>query len=295
MLGRMSLLFDSFWRAVIYCMRPRVMVLSVLPLLLMGGLFLGLGYLYWNTATEGIRQWLGGAAWLGTMSSWLMSMGVGTLENLLAPLLLVVVVTPVVVVASLLVVSLLMMPALTDLVAKKRFPLLERLRGGSVIASLWWSFTSTLLALIAMLVSVPLWLIPPLLLIVPPLIWGWLTYRVMAFDALAEHASREEREEIFNRHRWPLLGIGVFCGYLGAAPSVMWASGVAFVVLAPLMVPLAIWVYTLVFALSSLWFAHYCLAALQALRGERAVDRRARSSDILVANPMPLSLEHDRP
>jgi len=295
MLGRMSLLFDSFWRAVIYCMRPRVMVLSVLPLLLMGGLFLGLGYLYWDAATEGIRQWLGGAAWLGTVSSWLMSMGVGTLENLLAPLLLVVVVTPVVVVASLLVVSLLMMPALTDLVAEKRFPVLERLRGGSMIASLWWSFTSTLLALIAMVVSVPLWLIPPLLLIVPPLIWGWLTYRVMAFDALAEHASREEREEIFSRHRWPLLGIGVFCGYLGAAPSVMWASGVAFVGLAPLMVPLAIWVYMLVFALSSLWFSHYCLGALQALRGERAVDWRARSNDMLVANPMPLSLEHDRP
>jgi hypothetical protein len=271
------------------------MVLSVLPLLLMGGLFLGLGYLYWNDATEGIRQWLGGAAWLGTVSSWLMSMGVGTLENLLAPLLLVVVVTPVVVVASLLVVSLMMMPALTDLVAEKRFPVLERLRGGSMIASLWWSFTSALLALIAMVVSVPLWLIPPLLLIVPPLIWGWLTYRVMAFDALAEHASREEREEIFSRHRWPLLGIGVFCGYLGAAPSVMWASGVAFVALAPFMVPLAIWVYTLVFALSSLWFSHYCLAALQALRGERAVDRWARSNDMLVANPMPLSLEHDRP
>jgi hypothetical protein len=61
------------------------------------------------------------------------------------------------------------------------------------------------------------------------------------------------------------------------------------------MVPLAIWFYTLVFALSSLWFSHYCLAALQALRGERAVDWRARSNDMLVANPMPLSLEHDRP
>jgi hypothetical protein len=38
----------------------------------------------------------------------------------------------------------------------------------------------------------------------------------------------------------------------------------AFVIL----VPLAIWIYTLVFAFSSLWFAHYALAALQALRLE---------------------------
>jgi hypothetical protein len=224
-----------------------------------------------------------------------MSMGVGKLEPVLAPLLLTVVVTPVVVVASLLVVSLLMTPALTALVAAKRFPTLERLRGGSMISSLWWSLTSALLALLATLVSMPLWLILPLILIVPPLIWGWLTYRVMAFDALAEHASREEREEIFSRYRWPLLGIGVFCGYLGAAPSMMWASGVAFITLAPLMLPLAIWVYTWVFALSSLWFAHYCLAALQALRGERAVDRRAKPNDIPIVTSLPLSLEHDRP
>ena len=39
---------------------------------------------------------------------------------------------------------------------------------------------------------------------------------------------------------------------------------VAFVVL----VPFAIWVYTLVFAFSALWFAHFCLAALQSLRAE---------------------------
>jgi hypothetical protein len=38
-----------------------------------------------------------------------------------------------------------------------------------------------------------------------------------------------------------------------------------------ILVPLAIWLYTLIFALSSLWFAHYCLAALQALRAERAL------------------------
>ena len=35
-----------------------------------------------------------------------------------------------------------------------------------------------------------------------------------------------------------------------------------------ILVPLAIWIYTLVFAFSSLWFAHYALAALQDLRRE---------------------------
>jgi hypothetical protein len=67
----------------------------------------------------------------------------------------------------------------------------------------------------------------------------------------------------------PLLAMGVLCGYLGAAPSLVWVSGVMFIVLAPLLVPLAIWIYTLVFAFSSLWYTHYALAALQQLREAR--------------------------
>jgi hypothetical protein len=151
-------------------------------------------------------------------------------------------------------------------VAERRFPQLERKKGGSLMASLFWSLGSTLLAIIALVVSIPLWLIPPLILILPPLIWGWLTYRVMSYDAMVDHASREERRQILKEHRLQLLGIGVFSGYLGAAPSLVWASGAMFVAMAPILVPVAIWIYTLVFAFSSLWFAHYTLAALEQLR-----------------------------
>ncbi|MDP3412829.1 MAG: EI24 domain-containing protein, partial [Polaromonas sp.] len=139
-------------------------------------------------------------------------------------------------------------------------------KGGSLLASLAWSLGSTVLAALALIISIPLWLIPPLILILPPLIWGWLTYRVMSYDAMVDHASAEERREIFRRHRGSLLGIGVLSGYLGAAPSLLWASGAMFIAMAPVLVPLAIWLYTLVFAFSSLWFAHYCLAALEQLR-----------------------------
>ena len=120
------------------------------------------------------------------------------------------------------------------------------------------------------MLSIPLWFVPPLVLILPPLIWGWLTYKVMTYDVLAEHATKEERREIIKRHRNTLLGMGVMTGYLGAAPSLLWASGVLFLALAPVLVPVAIWIYTLVFAFSALWFSHYALTALQLLRAERA-------------------------
>lgn len=264
----MNLILDSFWRAVVYCMHPRVIVLSLLPLVLMVPVALGLGYFYWEPSIDWVRASLESSSIISSVWSWLQGIGAGGLKSVLAPLIVVFAVTPLIVVVCLLVVAILMTPALVSLVAKRRFAQLERKQGGSMVFSVIWSLGSTIVAIMAMVVSIPLWLIPPLILVLPPLIWGWLTYRVMAFDALAEHASADERRAIFREHRGWLLGIGVFSGYLGAAPSLIWASGVLFVLMAPILVPIAIWIYTLVFAFSSLWFTHYCLAALQALRAQ---------------------------
>ena len=158
-----------------------------------------------------------------------------------------------------------------------------------------WSLGSTVVAVLAMIVSLPFWLVPPLILVLPPLIWGWLTYRVMAYDALAEHASAAERRELFRTHRGWLLGMGVLSGYLGAAPSLIWASGVMFAALFVILIPLAIWIYTLVFAFSSLWFTHYCLTALQALRANASMAVPAELGGAAEStNTKPAALSHER-
>jgi len=215
-----------------------------------------------------MQSTLDGTSWLGTVWGWLAHLGVSDVPTLLAPLFVVLMTMPVVVFVCVLTVSVLMVPAIVDLVAKRRFPDLQRRHGAGFVTSVWWSLSSTLLALVALVLSMPLWLIPPLVLVLPPLIWGWLTYRVMAFDALSEHASKEERKTLFTRHRGSLLVIGVLCGFLGAAPGIVWASGVVFAAAFVVLIPVAIWIYTLVFAFSSLWFAHYCLASLQQLRAQ---------------------------
>ena len=105
----------------------------------------------------------------------------------------------------------------------------------------------------------------------PPRSGGGLSYRVLAFDCLADHASVQERQRILHERRVPLLFMGLFTGYLGALPSVLWASGAMFIAMAPVLLPLAIWIYTLIFAFSSLWFSHYCLAVLEQTRAAAAV------------------------
>ena len=279
----MNLMLNSFWRAAAYCLHPRVIALSFLPLIIMVGLALGVGYFFWEPVLEWVRVSLDSFGWMTTIWTWLQNNGMGSLKTVLVPLLVIFAITPVVVILSLILVAVLMTPAMVSLVAERRFPKLEHKKGASFAAMVGWSFSSTLLAVLAMLVSIPLWFIPPLILIVPPLIWGWLTYRVMSFDALAEHASSEERKALFKNHRGNLLVIGIISGYLGAAPSLVWASGALFAAAFVILVPVAIWIYTLVFGFASLWFSHYCLAALAQLRAEKATAEAAAQGAALEA------------
>lgn len=266
MLVGMSLLLDSFWRAVTYLLLPRVIFLSFLPLGLMVVSTLVLGYWFWTPAVDWVNAQLQAFAVTQSLLSWLEDLGWSSLRSMFGPLVVLFVATPVIVVTALLLVSVFMTPVMVDAVIGRRFKHLEAFKGGSFWGSVFWSVGSTALAVVALLVSMPLWLVPPMVLVVPPLIWGWLTYRVFTYEALAEVATKAEREQVFERHRLGLLSVGVITGYLGAAPSLLWASGAMFIALAPVLVPLAIWVYTLVFAFSSLWFAHYALAALERLR-----------------------------
>jgi len=269
MVDTMGRLGDAFWRAAAYCLHPRVIALSLLPLLIAAGLSVGLAYFFWESAVAAVRATLESWLLVGSLLRWLDSMGAEGFRSVMAPLVVIALAVPVVLMLSLLLVATMMTPAIVALVGERRFMQLERKRGAGWWQSFAWSLLLSIIALALVVLSMPLWLVPPLVLVLPPLIWGWLTYKVFSFDALAEHASVEERDSVMRKHRLPLLTMGVITGYLGAAPSLIWAFSMMAVVLAPLLVLLTIWLYTLVFAFSSLWFTHYCLAALADLRAQQ--------------------------
>ena len=284
----MKPLLDAFWRAGAYCLHPKVIGLSLLPLLLSAAIALLLGWFYWEAALTAVR---------GTLESWhLVDAGLSWIETqlgtsfrtVLAPLIVVVIAVPVVVVLSLLLVAWLMTPAIVRLVVARRFPALQKKQGAGLLMGVGWSLACSAWALLLLAVSLPLWLIPPVVLIVPPLIWGWLTYRVLSFDVLADHADHAERRALMQRHRWPLLAAGVITGYLGAAPSLLWAFSAATLILAPVLVVASVWLYTLVFAFSTLWFAHFLMAALAGLRAEGAASAAHSAASDKQAPELPM-------
>jgi hypothetical protein len=281
------MLFDAFWRATLYCLHPRVVVLSLLPLLIAAGGAGLLGWFFWEPALDAVREVLASWSLVAAVLGWLDAIGAGGFRSVLAPLLVVALSVPVIVLVTLLLVATMMTPALTRLVAARRFPTLERRHGAGLWQGLAVSVGCTLLALLALVATLPLWLVPPLALVLPPLIWGWLGYRCFSFEVLAEHADAAERRALMADHRWPLWGIGIATGLLGAAPSLLWAASALALVFAPLLIVVSVWLYTLVFAFSALWFAHYALAALARRRALPAAASAATAVDITPLTPLP--------
>ena len=122
----MNTVLDSFWRAVMYCLHPRVIVLSILPVVIMGAASLTLGYLYWESALVAVRASLESYELVNAMVHWLDGIGLGSLRLVLAPALVLFLAIPAIVIVTLLLVAVFMTPSMVTLVASRRFPQLER-------------------------------------------------------------------------------------------------------------------------------------------------------------------------
>jgi hypothetical protein len=72
---------------------------------------------------------------------------------------------------------------------------------------------------------------------------------------------------------------------MGSLPSLIWALGALTLVFAPLLVLASVWLYTLVFAFASLWFAHFTLAKLHRLRQAGAAGPASPSLTVEASPP----------
>ena len=105
----------------------------------------------------------------------------------------------------------------------------------------------------------------------------------MAYDVLLDHATPEERNQLLEEHRWTLLGMGVVAGMIGAVPTFFWATSVLALVLFPFVSFVALWIYSLIFIFSALWFSHFLLHALKQLRHKEQLNT-IDTSATLIAN-----------
>lgn len=142
------------------------------------------------------------------------------------------------------------LPLLINLVASRHYPDLAR-HGENVF---WGSLGNTLAAgavfLVGGLLSLPLLLIPGVILVLPLAWTAWLNQRTFRFDALAEHATRKELAQLVREQRSPFLAAGVGSALVAHIPVIQ--------LLAP--------------AFTALVFVHLGLAALRRQRQQGGIE-----------------------
>jgi hypothetical protein len=262
----MNDLLRSFVRAFASALHPRMLWLTFMPFVLASIGWGVLLWLTWQTLVDGARAALDGFALTALLYRLFDAIGLPQLHAVVAPFVVVVLAIPLIVLTVLMLIAMLSMPVVVKYLSQRQFAALEMKRGGTWFGSAFNALLTALAAIVLLVVTLPLWLIPPFFALLPPLIWGWLTYRVMTYDALAQHASRDERVALIARHRWPLIGIGVASGLLGTVPTFVWVSSIWTMVLFPFVAAAMIWVYAFILVFSALWFGHYCLRALDDMR-----------------------------
>lgn len=258
-------------RAVYSQLHLRMLLLTLMPFvlsLLLWGMVLWLSLQPLIDTLQALFLEYDGFRMAGGVLGWL---GLDAMKIVLVPLLAMWMLLPLMILTALVFVGTLAMPVIVRHVASRRYRELAQRHGGTLGGTLWIALSSFFMFLLLWMVTLPLSVIPPLTLLIQPALWGWLTFRVMSYDALAMHADAQEWRRLLRTHRWPLLLIGTVTGAMGAAPTFLWLGGALSVVFFPLLAAVAIWLYVLIFVFTALWFAHYCLAALERQRAKDSV------------------------
>ncbi|PRE13280.1 EI24 domain-containing protein [Burkholderia multivorans] len=262
----MNDLLRSFVRALASALHPRMLWLTLMPFVVSALLWGVVLWFSWQTLVDAARGALDGFVLTAALYRAFDAIGMSQLHAVVAPFVVVSLAIPLIVLTVLLLIASISMPVVVKYLSSRQFAGLEAKRGGTFFGSVFNSLGAAIVGVVLLIVTIPLWLIPPFFALLPPVIWGWLTYRVMTYDALALHASRDERRALVRRHRWPLIGIGIATGLLGTVPTFVWVSSVWMMVLFPFVAAAMIWVYAFILVFSALWFGHYCLRALEDLR-----------------------------
>jgi hypothetical protein len=261
--------FKSFGLAMVGTMHPKMLWLSLRPFLIVSILWGTLIWLTWTPALEVLGNFLTTSVFTSWIQEGLIWAGFENARAWIAPLFFVMLLIPLISISLLVFIAFTTVPAIVNKVARQAaYQNLDRKKGGGLFGSFVYTIWSALICLALVMLTLPVWWIPPLVAVLPPLIWGWLTMRLMSYDVLAQHATVQERDQLLEKYRWPLLAMGIISGMLGAVPTFFWATSALALVLFPIVSFVALWIYSIIFVFAALWFTHFLLDALKELREE---------------------------
>ncbi len=216
---------------------PRMILLALGPMLMAIALWVVVALIYWDSWVSALT----GLVQSPALERWLAHGLAASLSHYLVVIILLLLLAMAVYVTALAITGIFAMPLMVKQVASSYFPQLERKRGGTTFGSVANTLVAIAAYCVAWVLTLPLWLIAPLALGLPVLLAAYLNQRLFRYDALAEHASREEYPRVLARARLNLYILGAIAGLLQFVPLLN--------LLSPVYIGLA--------------FIHLCLAELE--------------------------------
>lgn len=239
----------AFKRALVTQCHPKMLLTLLLPFFIA---LVGAVVLLWAFWTP-LTNWLDAHAldwhYLNEVDQWLLAIGLFSLKLYLVPLLAVAILLPLSGILGLIIAAIFVMPIVLRHLERREYMGVARHGQFSNTYSAWNAIWVGLLFALGWIITMPLWLIPPMPVVLPIVWWAFAFTRMLRVDAIIEHATAQERKHIWRRHNRQYWLIGFVLALVNLFPPA--------------------WLVLPVF--SALVFAHFSLEALRQLRHQETM------------------------
>ena len=241
---------QAFKRALVSQCHPKMLLALLLPFIiaLLGAILLL--WAFWDPLTAWLNTEALGWGVMNSVDQWLVAIGLFSIKLYLVPLLALGILLPISGILGLVIAAIFVMPIVLRHLEQREYKGVVRQGQFSTAVGVWNAIWVGSLFAIGWVVTMPLWLIPPLPLLLPIFWWAFAFTRMLKVDSVIEHANAQERKLLWRRHNRKYWALG---------------GGLSLINLFP-----PAWLILPVF--SALVFAHFSLEALRQLRQETVID-----------------------
>ncbi len=225
----MRSIFTALSRALQTLFHPKMLALVLWPMLASLLLWSGIAIIFWRSWAADLASWMDKAPF----QQWISAGFLAAVSGYVVAFILIILLVPEIYATALLITALFSMKAMVEHVSEKCYPHLERKMGGTFMGSLINSLRVIIVFCLGWVITLPFWFFSPLAVLLPVIFSAYLNQGLFRYDALAEHANRDEFAAIVHRAKVKLYLLGAMVGLLQYVPVLNFFSpvysGLAFI------------------------------------------------------------------
>lgn len=247
--GGMAAMGLAFRRALVSQVHPKMLAALLMPfaIALLGAIVLL--WAFWTPLTGWLEAQMTQWDIVNQVDQWLVAVGLFSVKFYMIPVLAAGLLLPLAGILGLVIAAIFVMPVVLRHIERREYKDVRRQGQHAMAVGAWNAILVGTIFVFGWLVTMPMWLFPPLALALPVFWWAFAFSRMMRVDALAEHANSQERRVLWRRHNLQYWIMGLCLALINLFPP-MW-----------LVLPV----------FSALVFGHYSLEALRQHRLQQAV------------------------